>query len=53
MTIKEQIANLNKIIKQNNVEIIDLKCVDLIGRLHHISLPLSEITLNDIYVHWN
>jgi len=48
MTIKEQIASLNKIIKQNNVEIIDLKCVDLIGRLHHISLPLSEITLNDI-----
>lgn len=48
MNIKEKISSLNKFIKQNNIEIIDLKCVDLIGRLHHISLPLSEVTLNDI-----
>lgn len=48
MNYKEQISRLNKFIKQHNIEIIDLKCVDLIGRLHHISLPLSEVTLNDI-----
>ncbi len=48
MNQKETIKRLNKFIKENKVEIIDLKCVDLIGRLHHISLPLNEVTLNDI-----
>jgi glutamine synthetase len=29
----------NNLIKKNNIEVIDLKCIDLTGRLHHISLP--------------
>src|ERR1035438_784142 len=29
----------NEIIKKNNIEFIDLKCIDLSGRLHHITLP--------------
>src|SRR5512140_54316 len=29
----------NDLIKRNNIEIIDLKCIDLTGYLHHISLP--------------
>jgi glutamine synthetase len=48
MNLKSQLTRLNKFIKQNKIEIIDLKCVDLIGRLHHVSLPLSEVTLDDI-----
>ena len=30
----------NNLIKKNKIEVIDLKCVDLAGRLHHISLPV-------------
>ena len=28
----------NEIIKKNNIEFIDLKCIDLSGRLHHIEI---------------
>ncbi len=34
-----QIEKCNKIIKENKVEFIDLKAIDLTGRLHHITLP--------------
>ncbi|MFA7288533.1 MAG: type I glutamate--ammonia ligase [Melioribacteraceae bacterium] len=37
--IPKTIQELEKYIKANNVEFIDLKCIDLTGRLHHISLP--------------
>ncbi len=30
----------NNLIKKNKIETIDLKCIDLTGRLHHISLPV-------------
>ncbi len=30
----------NKIIKEKKIEMIDLKCIDLTGSLHHISLPV-------------
>ncbi|MGE5400291.1 MAG: type I glutamate--ammonia ligase [Ignavibacteriales bacterium] len=33
------LQTVNNLIKKNNIEIIDLKCIDLSGRLHHISLP--------------
>jgi glutamine synthetase len=36
-------SNLQKcenLIKKHNIEVIDLKCIDLTGRLHHISLPV-------------
>lgn len=30
----------NNLIEKNNIEFIDLKCIDLSGRLHHITLPV-------------
>jgi glutamine synthetase len=36
----QQLQLCNKIIKKNKIEIIDLKCIDLTGHLHHISLPV-------------
>lgn len=37
-----KIQKVNSILKQNNIEVIDLKAIDLVGRLHHISLPYKE-----------
>lgn len=36
------INTCNEIIKNNQVEFIDLKATDLTGRLHHISLPFFD-----------
>ncbi|HZW39508.1 MAG TPA: type I glutamate--ammonia ligase [Ignavibacteriaceae bacterium] len=38
----EHLEKCNKIIKDNNIEFIDLKCLDLTGRLHHITLPVYD-----------
>ncbi len=35
-------------IKKNKIEVIDLKAIDLTGRLHHISLPVYDDTLKKI-----
>ncbi len=32
----------NTLIKKNKIEFIDLKCIDLSGRLHHITLPVKN-----------
>ena len=37
---KQTIQSINTIIKKNKIEIIDLKAIDLAGRLQHISLPV-------------
>lgn len=37
---KDTMQTCNELIKKNNIEVIDLKCIDLTGRLHHISLPI-------------
>jgi glutamine synthetase len=34
------------LIKQNKIEVIDLKAIDLTGRLHHISLPVTDNILD-------
>ncbi|MFA6597484.1 MAG: type I glutamate--ammonia ligase [Ignavibacteriaceae bacterium] len=34
------IQKCNQLIKKFKIEVIDLKCIDLSGRLHHISLPI-------------
>ena len=39
---KNTIRTINELIKKNKIEFIDLKSVDLSGRLHHISLPVFE-----------
>ena len=33
---------VNLLIKEKNIEVIDLKAIDLTGRLHHISLPIKD-----------
>ena len=35
-----KLQKVNDVIKKNKIEMIDLKCIDLVGRLHHISLPV-------------
>ena len=35
-----QLQICENLIKKRKVEVIDLKAIDLTGRLHHISLPL-------------
>jgi glutamine synthetase len=40
--MKDKIEMIEAMIKQNNIEMIDLKCIDLIGKLHHISLPVRD-----------
>ncbi|MBZ0180225.1 MAG: type I glutamate--ammonia ligase [Melioribacteraceae bacterium] len=37
-----KLQKVNNLIKRHKIEIIDLKCIDLTGRLHHISLPVKE-----------
>lgn len=37
-----QIQSCNDLIRKNNIEFIDLKAIDLTGRLHHISLPVYD-----------
>jgi len=39
---KHTINSINSLIKKNKIEVIDLKCIDLAGRLHHISLPVYD-----------
>jgi glutamine synthetase len=46
--LKNAIQTCNEIIKKNNIEVIDLKCIDLSGRLHHISLPVYPGILNKL-----
>lgn len=37
-----------QLIKKHKIEVIDLKAIDLTGRLHHISLPVYKDTLKKI-----
>jgi glutamine synthetase len=34
------LQSCNRLIQEKNIEVIDLKCIDLVGHLHHISLPV-------------
>jgi glutamine synthetase len=43
-----KLNELNSLIKKNKIEIIDLKCIDLTGRLHHISLPVYDDILANL-----
>jgi glutamine synthetase len=44
----KKLNGLNTLIKKNKVEVIDLKCIDLTGRLHHISLPVYDNILANL-----
>lgn len=37
-----QVQNAKNLIKKHKIEFIDLKAIDLTGRLHHISLPVHK-----------
>lgn len=37
-----EIGQLKELIKQKGIKFIDLKTIDLVGRLHHITLPYEE-----------
>ena len=39
---ENNIQKVYTIIKKNKIEFIDLKAIDLVGRLHHISLPINK-----------
>lgn len=39
---KQTLQSINAFIKKNKIEVIDLKAIDLAGRLHHISLPVND-----------
>jgi len=38
----QTIQSINSMIKKNKIEFIDLKTIDLSGRLHHITLPAHD-----------
>lgn len=42
------LKSVNDFIKKNKIEVIDLKCIDLTGRLHHISLPVYDGIISDL-----
>ncbi len=37
----EHLARCRTMIRTHKIELIDLKCIDLTGRLHHVSLPVT------------
>ena len=42
------LQSCKNIIKKNKVEFIDLKAIDLTGRLHHITLPYYDKILEKL-----
>jgi len=46
--ISKNLKSINDFIKKNKIEVIDLKCIDLTGRLHHLSLPVHDNILSDL-----
>ncbi len=44
----QEMANVQALLQENEVEFIDLKVCDLQGRLHHLTLPFSEKTLQKL-----
>ncbi len=44
----DDIARVKELIREHGIEFIDLKTIDLVGRLHHITLPLREGTLEKL-----
>ncbi len=39
---ENNLERVNQLIKEYEIEVIDIKAIDLTGRLHHISLPVFE-----------
>lgn len=45
------ISTIHRLIDQHHIEFLDLKTVDLVGRLHHVTLPLERGTLERVMHH--
>jgi glutamine synthetase len=45
---KQSLQSINNLIKKNKIEFLDLKAIDLSGRLHHISLPINDTVLSKV-----
>jgi glutamine synthetase len=45
---RHSLQSCEKLIKSSAIEIIDLKCIDLTGYLHHISLPVRPGVLSTL-----
>lgn len=45
---QQLLQKCNTLIRKHRIEVIDLKCIDLTGRLHHISLPVHPNILEKI-----
>ena len=43
-----KLSRVNNLLKKHKVEVIDLKAIDLTGRLHHISLPVHNNIMNKL-----
>jgi len=39
---------LKKLISDNEIQFVDLKCIDLLGRLHHVTLPYHDGILESL-----
>ncbi len=46
--MNKSISFCDNLIKKNKIEMIDLKCIDLTGHLHHISLPVIPSILQKL-----
>lgn len=44
----KNLTNCYNLIKKHKAEFIDLKCIDLSGRLHHVSLPVYDGILENL-----
>ncbi|MBN1447096.1 MAG: type I glutamate--ammonia ligase [Bacteroidetes bacterium] len=44
--MSEELQHVKKLIEEHHIEFLDLKTLDLVGRLHHITLPLRDGTLD-------
>jgi glutamine synthetase len=49
--MKRLIENVNTMLRKHRIEVIDLKCIDLTGYLHHISLPIRPGILERLVTH--
>ena len=47
----QDLLSVLHLIKQNNIEFFDLKTIDLVGRLHHVTLPVADGTLERVMEH--
>jgi len=43
--MNQDLTRVQQFITENNIEFLDLKTIDLVGRMHHVTLPIQDGTL--------